>query len=198
MNWTRARFANAVFCEMNHRWYMEPWNPAGIHPLRAGPGVLAQFPFNVTLNLFQGPKTKEIRCRNKFGMTKWTRLSQYRAGIPLDKMVLPEVILTLGIVPVIEYGETGTDDLYRSLSEYVRDYDAFLLANHGVLTLGRTVLESYHRMETVEHAAMIQFIASQLGRVNVLSKGQVKSLIDQREKWGIRKDVGIKKPKRKK
>ncbi len=32
--------------------------------------VLAQFPFNVTLNLFQGPKTKEIRCRNKFGMTK--------------------------------------------------------------------------------------------------------------------------------
>jgi L-fuculose-phosphate aldolase len=121
------------------------------------------------------------------------------ARIPLDKMSLPEVIISLGVVPVVEYGETGTDELYGAISKYVRDYDAFLLANHGVLTLGGGVMNAYYRMETVEHAAMIQLVAHQLGKVNSLNKKQIADLISQREKWGVRRDVGLKaagKPKR--
>jgi L-fuculose-phosphate aldolase len=116
------------------------------------------------------------------------------AGVPLDKMALPEVILTLGVVPIVEYGETGTSELYGRISKYVKEYDAFLLANHGVLAVGSGVMNAYYKMETVEHAAMIQFIARQLGKVNELDKKQVERLISQREKWGIRKDIGPKPP----
>lgn len=113
------------------------------------------------------------------------------AGIPLNKMVLPEVIIVLGSVPLVEYGTTGTDELYGMISKYVEDYDAFLLANHGVVTLGKNILDAYHKMETVEHAAKIQFIANQLGNVNSLSKKQTEQLIEFREKFGVRKNVGI-------
>ncbi|KAF0152427.1 MAG: class II aldolase/adducin family protein [Ignavibacteria bacterium] len=113
------------------------------------------------------------------------------AGVPLNKMVLPEVIIVLGAIPLVEYGTTGTNELSEMLAKYVNDYDAFLLANHGVVTLGKTVLDAYHKMETVEHAAKIQFVAHQLGNVNTLSKRQCSKLIELREKFGIKKNIGI-------
>jgi L-fuculose-phosphate aldolase len=115
------------------------------------------------------------------------------AGIPLDKMILPEVIITLGTVPIIEYGTTGTEELYSKISKYIKDYDAFLLANHGALTVGNSLLNAYHKMETLEHAAKIQFIAQQLGKVKILTKKQTDQLIGLREKFGVRKDIGLKK-----
>lgn len=114
------------------------------------------------------------------------------AGIALDQMALPEVIITLGSVPVVEYGTTGTEDLYGRISAYIKTYDAFLLANHGALTVGSSVLDAYHKMETIEHAAKIQFIARQLGRVNTLPREEVDKLIASRPKYGVRVNVGLK------
>lgn len=112
------------------------------------------------------------------------------AGIPLDKCILPEVIITLGSIPLIEYGTPGTEELYRPVTKLLKDYDAFLLANHGALTIGTDVINAYHKMETVEHFAHIAFVAQQLGYPNTLSKEQVQKLKDQREKFGIRTTVG--------
>jgi L-fuculose-phosphate aldolase len=113
------------------------------------------------------------------------------AGIPLDKMILTEVIITLGTIPLVEYGTTGTPELYEKISRYIKDYDAFLLANHGALTIGSSVFNAYYKMETLEHAAMIQFLALQLGSVNTLTEKQTDELIKAREKFGIRKDIGL-------
>ncbi|TSA30469.1 MAG: class II aldolase/adducin family protein [Ignavibacteriales bacterium] len=112
------------------------------------------------------------------------------AGIPLDKCVLPEVIITLGSIPLIEYGTPGTEELYRPATKLLKDYDAFLLANHGALTVGTDVINAYHKMETLEHFAQIAFVANQLGYLNTLNKEQVQKLKDQREKFGIRTTVG--------
>lgn len=113
------------------------------------------------------------------------------AGISLDEMVLPEVIISLGTIPVVEYGATGTPELYQKISSYINEYDAFLLANHGALTVGHSVISAYHKMETLEHASKIYFIARQLGNVNKLSKEQTDQLIGFRAKLGIRKEVGL-------
>lgn len=108
------------------------------------------------------------------------------AGIPLDKCVLPEVVITLGSIPLIEYGTPGTKELYQPVTKLIKDHDAFLLANHGALTVGNDVFNAYHKMETLEHFAQIAFIAHQLGYLNTLSKEQVQKLKDQREKFGIK------------
>lgn len=112
------------------------------------------------------------------------------AGIPLDKCVLPEVIIALGSIPLIEYGTPGTEEFYKPVLKLLKDYDAFLLANHGALTIGKDVLNAYHKMETLEHFAHIAFVAQQVGYINTLNKEQVQKLTDQREKYGIRTNVG--------
>jgi len=119
------------------------------------------------------------------------------AGIPLNKMVLPESVIVLGMVPVVEYGTPGTEELYRSISKYIMDYDAFLLSNHGALTVGNNMLNAYHKMETLEHNAQIQFIARQLGKVRELDPKQIRQLMDLRENFGIRREVGLKSVKQK-
>jgi L-fuculose-phosphate aldolase len=112
------------------------------------------------------------------------------AGIPLDKCILPEVIVALGSVPLVEYGTPGTEEFYKPVLKFLKDYDAFILANHGALTIGKDVLNAYHKMETIEHFAHIAFIAQQLGFVNTLNKDQVQKLMDLREKFGIKTNVG--------
>lgn len=111
------------------------------------------------------------------------------AGIPLDKCVLPEVIITLGSIPLIEYGTPGTEEFYKPVVKLLKDFDAFLLANHGALTVGKDVLNAYHKMETVEHFAHIAFVAQQLGYVKTLNSEQVKKLIDIRERLGIKTKI---------
>jgi L-fuculose-phosphate aldolase len=112
------------------------------------------------------------------------------AGIPLDQCVLPEVIIALGNIPIVEYGTPGTEEFYRPVVKLLPDYDAFLLANHGALTLGKDVLSAYHKMETLEHFAHIAFVARQLGHTTTLSNEQVKKLTDLRSKYGISTTVG--------
>jgi L-fuculose-phosphate aldolase len=107
------------------------------------------------------------------------------AGIPLNKCVLPEAILTLGAVPIAPYGTPSTREIPDSVKPYVEQSDAILLANHGALTMGVDLLTAYHRMETLEHSATIVFLAIQLGNVNIIPEKEVEKLMEVREKMNI-------------
>ena len=107
------------------------------------------------------------------------------AGIPLNKCVLPEAILTLGAVPIAPYGTPSTSEIPDSIKPHIVNSDAVLLANHGALTLGTDLTNAYHRMETLEHAANIVFKAIQLGNVNMIPQDEVNKLMALREKMNI-------------
>ena len=111
------------------------------------------------------------------------------AGIPLTQCVLPEVIVGLGGIPLAEYGTPGTNEFYEPVLKYLKDYDAFLLANHGALAIGKDVMSAYYKMETLEHFAHIAFVALQLGNLNTIGKSDVQKLIDLRPNLGIRTTV---------
>jgi len=98
------------------------------------------------------------------------------AGIPLDSYVLPEVVVYVGEVPLISYASPGTSEVPESLSPYVKTNDAFLLANHGLLTVGRTMEEALNRHETVEQLARILALARQLGQVNRIPRMDIERL----------------------
>jgi L-fuculose-phosphate aldolase len=112
------------------------------------------------------------------------------AGIPLDKCILPEVVIVLGGIPIVEYGTPGTEEFFRPVLKILDKYDAFLLANHGALTIGKDLFNAYYKMETLEHFAHIAFVAQQLGHMNVLNREQVQKLTDLRQKFGIKSTVG--------
>lgn len=82
---------------------------------------------------------------------------------PLEADCLSEAVMSHGAVPCAPYGKTGTPALVKAAAPYVATHDAVLLANHGVLTLGRTLEEAYATMERVEHTAKISLYLAQLG-----------------------------------
>jgi L-fuculose-phosphate aldolase len=102
------------------------------------------------------------------------------AGRALEEVVLPEVIVGLGKVPLATYGTPGTEELCEGLEPLVKNYDAILLENHGVVTCGQNLTEAYHRLETVEQLARILLTAESLGGPRLLSSAEVQKLIPAR------------------
>jgi L-fuculose-phosphate aldolase len=107
------------------------------------------------------------------------------AGIPLNKCVLPEAIITLGAVPIAPYGTPSTPEIPDSIKPLIQKSDAVLLANHGALTLGGDLTTAYFRMETLEHSAYIVHLAIQLGNVNMIPKDQVEKLMEIRGQMNV-------------
>jgi L-fuculose-phosphate aldolase len=107
------------------------------------------------------------------------------AGIPLTRAVLAEVITTLGSIPIAEYGTPSTDELPSAVRKYIKAHDGMLLANHGAVTCGPSVMGAYYKMETIEHFAKISLVARLLGRENLISKDEVERLQGLRGFYGI-------------
>jgi L-fuculose-phosphate aldolase len=108
------------------------------------------------------------------------------AGIPLTATVLPEIIVTLGQIPIAEYGCPGTPELPAKILPLAEQHDAFLMENHGVLTLGPTVLDAYHRLEAVEHFAQISLVARLLGGERSLPAERVQEFVKMRGFYGLK------------
>ena len=106
------------------------------------------------------------------------------AGLALDVPILPEMILTVGYVPLVPYGTPAGVDLQNSVAPYLADYDAFLLANHGALTVGEDLTRAYFKMESLELYARVLLTARTLGRENHLSSAEIDKLIDTRARLG--------------
>jgi L-fuculose-phosphate aldolase len=82
-------------------------------------------------------------------------------GLPAD--VLPELPVVVGPVALVPYGRPGTPALEQAMAPFLASHEAFLLANHGVTTLGRSLEDALLRMESVEQAARILLAAHMLG-----------------------------------
>lgn len=98
------------------------------------------------------------------------------SGISLNPPCLPEALVNLGEIPTVPYQLPSSEALGESVAEYALSTNALLMANHGAVTLGTTVLEAYHRMETLESYAKIVFLAKQLGNINYLSAEDLESV----------------------
>jgi L-fuculose-phosphate aldolase len=111
------------------------------------------------------------------------------AGRSLNLALLPEVVITLGCVPLADYGLPGTPELTDPMLPLIPKYDALLMANHGSVCYGTDVWQAYFRMETVEHFARISLVAELLGGAKALPKVEVDKLIDSRTRYGVRTQV---------
>jgi L-fuculose-phosphate aldolase len=101
--------------------------------------------------------------------------------------ILPEVILTLGKVPVCEYGTPSTEQVPESLAPYISSGWAYILKNHGAVTLGTSIRDAYYKMEKLEHTSKILTAASLLGGAKPIPKDKIKELVNIAESvYGIK------------
>ena len=106
------------------------------------------------------------------------------AGEEIPGNLLPELIFVVGPVPLVPFGMPGTPELGDRIVPYLKDQrnQALLLANHGAVTMGRTLDEAWIRMESLEHAARIITAARAVGEPKPLTAQTVERL--QRERDG--------------
>ncbi|CAN5233112.1 MAG: class II aldolase/adducin family protein [Pyrinomonadaceae bacterium] len=106
------------------------------------------------------------------------------AGLAIDQPILSEVILTLGCVPLAEYGTPSTDELTAAMLPLVKYHNALLMANHGAVAYGADVWQAFDRLETLEHTAKIAILSRALGGSRNLPPDAIEKLIHVREKAG--------------
>jgi L-fuculose-phosphate aldolase len=106
------------------------------------------------------------------------------AGLAIEQPILSEVILTLGCVPLTDYGTPSTSELTDSMIPFVEHHNALLMANHGAVAYGKDLWEAFDRMETLEHTAKIAILSRALGQTNNLPSEAIEKLIHIREKAG--------------
>src|SRR5438045_1862642 len=106
------------------------------------------------------------------------------AGLAIDQPILSEVILTLGCVPLVEYGTPSTDELTNAMRPLVKHHNALLMANHGAVAYGSDLWQAFDRLETLEHTAKIAILARILGGARSLPVDAIEKLINVREAAG--------------
>jgi L-fuculose-phosphate aldolase len=94
-------------------------------------------------------------------------------GISLETAVVPEAAFLMGAVPTAPYATPGTDEVPKSIEPFIGRSEAILLARHGSITFGRTVMEAYNRLEALEHVAQVLFLANNLGQVVPLTDDEL-------------------------
>jgi L-fuculose-phosphate aldolase len=97
-----------------------------------------------------------------------------RTGI--DTTCLSEAHMSFGTIPCAPYARTGTTALANAVAPLVKKHDAVLMANHGAITVGKSLNEAYLTMERLEHTALIGIYTAQLGGGVPLSEEEQKAL----------------------
>ncbi len=87
---------------------------------------------------------------------------------PIPASIEEVIIYVGGDVPVADYATTGTDELAAEVVRHLGDRGAVLMANHGLLCVGKSPADALHTALVVEHTAKIMFGAEVLGGVQPL------------------------------
>ncbi len=72
----------------------------------------------------------------------------------------PYYVMRVGRLPLIPYYKPGSPDLARELDVWKTTANAFLLANHGAVVTGKTLVEAVNNAEELEETAKLFFILS--------------------------------------
>ncbi len=107
------------------------------------------------------------------------------AGVPMRACAIPEVVATVGDIPTTEYATPSTQEGADVVRRWIRGHDVVMLERHGSVTVGKSVLEAYSKLEKLEHAAKVLLIAHQLGKVQELSLDEIARLAALRESLAL-------------
>lgn len=101
-----------------------------------------------------------------------------------DTMILPQAHAVCGAVGYAPYALPGSARLGEVIAEtFAGGLDVALLENHGVVTVGRDLLEAFQRFETLDFCARTIIQASILGPVQPLSAAQIEMFESSRMTW---------------
>ncbi|HEX3015681.1 MAG TPA: class II aldolase/adducin family protein [Desulfobacteria bacterium] len=123
------------------------------------------------------------RARTEVGSVVHTH-SMYASAHAVARRTIPVNVEDLamivgGEVRVAPYALAGTEELAENAVKSMQDSWAVLLANHGVVGVGRDIEEAMLVCQIVEKSAKINLAAQALGQAYVIDNAHVKTLRDK-------------------
>ncbi|AQS59445.1 class II aldolase/adducin family protein [Desulforamulus ferrireducens] len=95
---------------------------------------------------------------------------------PIPPVVEDAAMLVGGAVAVAEYALPGTEELAKNVVTALGNRYAVLMANHGLVGVGRHVEEAFTVCQVVEKAAKIYALARNLGEPQIIPEQDVLTL----------------------
>ena len=105
-------------------------------------------------------------------------------GIPIEPLHYMILVAGAARLDVAPYATFGTDELADSVVATMGDGRACLLANHGQVAIGATLVQALSTAEEVEEQAAITYGALLLGRGNRLSPAQLAASVERFKTYG--------------
>ncbi len=109
--------------------------------------------------------------------------------IDVNQPIFAEVLLILGKIAKCKYATPSTDEVPESLLPYIDYAFAFLLGNHGAMTISGTIEDAYYKMEKLESYSKLLYNLETIGQKNIITQEKLVKLYSIAEKtYGIKLD----------
>ena len=108
------------------------------------------------------------------------------AGVEMPTCIHPEAEVFLGAVKTAKYVTPGDTRLGESLMPYVKDANTILLQNHGTVSFDVDLENAYYKLEIVDAYARILILAKQVGSIRPLDGGEMKELLELKQRFGLK------------
>ena len=95
----------------------------------------------------------------------------------INTALIAESAAILGTPVFVQYAMQGSSDLANLVAAASLQGNTILMSNHGVLTVGETLLKAFDRIEVLEASAKITLYTELLGNKRVLSDSQFSELV---------------------
>lgn len=103
-------------------------------------------------------------------------------------MELPAVHYLVGFagkkVPLAPYATFGSPELAQNVVDTIGDYNAVLLANHGIITIGAEINNAFDAAEELELVARIYIQTLSAGKPVIVPDDEMERVIDKFSTYG--------------
>lgn len=115
----------------------------------------------------------------------------YATTIACMNWELPAVHYLVGFsgnkVPLAKYATFGTQELADNIIAAIGNYNACLMANHGIITVGKDVESAFAVAEELELVSRIYYQAKCIGEPVILSDDEMKIIQERFKTYGQRR-----------
>ena len=112
----------------------------------------------------------------------------YATTIACLNWELPAVHYLIGMsgnkVPLAAYATFGSPELSENILQAIGNYNACLLANHGLVTVGANLAAAFAAAEEIELVSRLYYQAKCIGNPVVLSDDEMKVVIKKFQNYG--------------
>jgi len=96
------------------------------------------------------------------------------AGIEIVPTLIEMFLFIPKGVPIVPFEFPGTQELAEAVQKKIKDFDAIILENHGIVTVGPSIEDACNLNILVEECAKTQFIATLLAGPNAITMEKIR------------------------